>query len=200
MQSKDPYRKRLEKANTQAALNEVIEHFIERYQLPDFIRETLYQQTPNIQKEFVDSYTARGFPEMTDEHFKQQLEYYINKALDRYRTQASTTAKDQGLLTKARQLAGKAAQTLSAYLPEPGGRYEPAIQQTRPTVKVTPATPLQDHRPKIIKSVPIMATMTERLRRARTEQPTMEQSSIRTQATPYPPGAYPPDKFSTPIN
>ena len=68
---KDPYRKRLDKANTQAVLNEAIEHFIERYQLPDFLRETLYQQTPNIQKEFVDSDAARGFPEMTDEQFKQ---------------------------------------------------------------------------------------------------------------------------------
>ena len=64
----------------------------------------------------------------------QQLEYYINKASDRYRTQASTASKDPGLLKKARQLAGEAAQTLSAYLPEPGGKYEPAIQQTRPTV------------------------------------------------------------------
>ena len=114
MERKDPYRKRLDKAITQAALNEVIGHFIERYQLPDFLQETLYQQTPNIQKEFVDSYTATGFPETTDEHFKQQLEYCINKASDRYRTQASTTAKDQRLLKKARQLAGAAAQTLSA--------------------------------------------------------------------------------------
>ena len=53
----------------------MIGHFIERYQLPDFFRETLYQQTPNIQKEFVDSYAARGFPETTDEQFKHQLEY-----------------------------------------------------------------------------------------------------------------------------
>ena len=81
-QRKDPYRKRLDKANIQAALNEVIGHFIERYQLPDFLRETLYQQTPNIQKEFIDSYAARGFPEPIDEQFKQQLEYYINKASD----------------------------------------------------------------------------------------------------------------------
>ena len=109
LQRKDPYRKRLEKANTQAALNEVIGHFIERYQFPDFLRETLYQQTPNIQKEFVDSYAARGFPEMTDEQVKQQLEYYINKASDRYRTQASTASKDRRLLKKARQLAGEAA-------------------------------------------------------------------------------------------
>ena len=98
---------------------------------------------------------------MTNEHFKQQLECYINKASDRYRTQASTTPKDQGLLKKARQLAGEAAQTLSAYLPEPGGNYEPALQQTRPTVKVTPTTPLQDHRRKMIRRTPIMATMTE---------------------------------------
>ena len=48
LQRKDPYRKRLDKANTQATLNEVIGHFIERYQLPDFLRETLYQQTSNI--------------------------------------------------------------------------------------------------------------------------------------------------------
>ena len=54
LKRKDPYRKRLDKANTQAALNKVIGHFIERYQLSDFLRETLYQQTPNIQKEFVD--------------------------------------------------------------------------------------------------------------------------------------------------
>ena len=40
---KGPHRKRLEKANTQAALNEVIGHFIERYQLPNFLRETLYE-------------------------------------------------------------------------------------------------------------------------------------------------------------
>ena len=70
LQRKDPYGKRLENANTQAARNEVIGHFIERYQLPEFLRETLYQQTPNIQKEFVDSYAARGFPETTDEQFK----------------------------------------------------------------------------------------------------------------------------------
>ena len=44
LQRKDPYRKRLEKANTQAALDQVIGHFIERYQLPDFLREILYQQ------------------------------------------------------------------------------------------------------------------------------------------------------------
>ena len=44
-----------------------------------------------------------------------------------------------------------------------------------------------------------MATMTERPRHSRTAQPTMEQSRIRTQATPHPPGAYPPDKFSMPI-
>ena len=44
-----------------------------------------------------------------------------------------------------------------------------------------------------------MATMTERPRRSRTVQPTMEQPRIRTQATSHPPGAYPPDKFSTPI-
>ena len=137
-QRKDPYRKRLDKANTPAALNEMIGHFIERYQLPDFLREKLYQQIPNIQKELVESYAARGFPETTNEQFKQQLEYYINKASDRYRTKASTASKDQGLLKKARQLAGEAAQTLSAYLPEPGGNYEPAIQQTKPTVKVTP--------------------------------------------------------------
>ena len=199
LQRKDPYRKRLEKANTQAALNEVIGHFIEQYQLPDFLRETLYQQTPNIQKEFVDSDAARGFPETTDVQFKQQLEYYINKASDQYRTQASTAPKDRGLLKKARQLAGEAAQTLSAYLPEPGGNYEPAIQQTRPTVKVTPATPLQDHRRKIIRRTPIMTTMTERPQRSRTAQPTMEHPRIRTQATPHPPGAYPPDKFSMPI-
>ena len=43
LQRKDPYRKKLDKANTQAALNKVIGHFIERYQLPDFLRETLYQ-------------------------------------------------------------------------------------------------------------------------------------------------------------
>ena len=61
----------------------MIGHFIERYQLPDFLRETLYQQAPNIQKEFVDCYAARGFLERTDEQFKQQLEYYINKASDR---------------------------------------------------------------------------------------------------------------------
>ena len=94
LQRKDPYRKRLDKANTQTALNEVIVHFIERYQLPHFLRETLYQQTPNIQSEFVDSYAARGFPEMTDKEFKQQLEYYINKASDRHRKQASTASKD----------------------------------------------------------------------------------------------------------
>ena len=102
-------------------------------------------------------------------------------------------------MKKARQLAGEAAQTLSAYLPEPGGKYELAIQQTRPTIKVTPATPLQDHRQNIIRCTPIMATMTERPRRSRTAQPTMEQPRIRTQATPHPPGAYLPDKFSTPI-
>ena len=44
-----------------------------------------------------------------------------------------------------------------------------------------------------------MATVTERPRHSRTAQPTMEQPRIRTQATPHPPGAYPPDKFSTPI-
>ena len=38
LQRKDPYRKRIDKANTEAALNEVIRHFIERYQLPDFLR------------------------------------------------------------------------------------------------------------------------------------------------------------------
>ena len=162
LQRKDPYRKRLEKANTQAELNAVIEHFIERYRLPDFLRETLYQQTPNIEKEFVDSYAARGFQETTDQQLKQQLEYYINKASDRYRTSASTAQQDQGLLKKARKLAGEAAQTLSAYLPEPGGKYEPAIHQTRPTVKVTPATPLKDQRRNIIRSTPSMATMTER--------------------------------------
>ena len=102
-------------------------------------------------------------------------------------------------MKKARQLAGEAAQTLSAYRPEPGGNYEPAIQQTRRTVKVTPATPLQDHRQKIIRSTPIMATLTERPRHSRTAQPTMDQPRIRTQATPHPPGAYPPAKFSTPI-
>ena len=177
----------------------MIGHFIERYQLPDFLRETLYQQRPNIHKEFIDSYAARGFPEATDEQFKQQLEYYINKASDRYRTQAYTASKDRGLLKKAKQLAGEAAQTLSAYLPEPGGKCEPAIEQTRPTVKVTPATPLQDHRRKIITSTPIMASMTERPRRSRTAQPTMEQPRIRIQATPQLPGAYPPDKFSMPI-
>ena len=59
--------------------------------------------------------------------------------------QASTALKDRGLMKKGRQLAGEAAQTLSAYLPEPGGNYEPAIQHTRPTVKVTPATRVQDH-------------------------------------------------------
>ena len=113
--------------------------------------------------------------------------------------QASTALKDQGLLKKARQLAGETAQTLSAYLPEPGGKYQPAIQQTRPTVKITPATPLRDHRRKIIRSTPSVATMTERPRRSRTAQPTMEQPRIRTQVTPHPLGAYPPDKFSTPI-
>ena len=69
LQRTDPYRKRLDKANTQAALNEVIGHLIQRYQLPDFLRETLYQQTPNIQNEFVVSHAARGFPETTDEQF-----------------------------------------------------------------------------------------------------------------------------------
>ena len=197
LQRKDPYQKRLDKTNTQAALNEVIRHFIEQYQLPDFLRETLYQQTPNIQKEFLDSYAARGFAETTDEQFKQHLEYYINKASDRYGTQASTASRDRGLLKKATQLAGEAAQTLSAYLPEPGGNYEPAIQQTRPNVKVTPATPLQYHRRKIIRSTPIMATMTERPGRSRMAQPTMEQPRIGTQATPHPPGAYPPNKFNT---
>ena len=103
------------------------------------------------------------------------------------------------MLNKARQLAGEAAHTISAYLPEPGGKHEPAIQQTRPTVKVTPATPLQDHQRKIIRRTPIMATMTERPRCSRTAQPTTEQTRIRTQAIPHPPGAYPPDKFSTPI-
>ena len=102
-------------------------------------------------------------------------------------------------MKKARQLAGEAAQILSAYLPELGGRYEPAIQQTRLTVKVTPATPLQDYRQKIIRSTPIMAIISELLRRSRTAQPTMKQPRIKTQATPHPPGAYPPDKFSTPI-
>ena len=102
-------------------------------------------------------------------------------------------------MKKSRQLAGEAAQTLSAYLPEPGRKYEPAIQQTRPTIKVTPATLLQDYRRQVFRSTPIMATMTERPRRSRTAQPTMEQPRIRTQATPHPPGAYPPDKFSTPI-
>ena len=34
----------------------------------------------------------------------------------------------------------------------------------------------------------------------RTAQPTLNQPTIRTQATPHPPGAYPPDKFSIPIN
>ena len=142
MQRKDPYRKRLEKANTQAALNEVIGHFIERYQLRDSLRETLYQQTPNIQKEFLDSYATRGFPETADENFKQQIEYYIIKASVGYRTQAPTTPNDQGLLKKARQLASEAAQTLTPYLPEPAGKYEPVIQQARPTVKVTPTTSL----------------------------------------------------------
>ena len=75
------------------------------------------------------------------------------------------------MLNKARQLAGEAAHTISAYLPEPGGNYEPAMQQTRPTVKVTPATPLQDHRQKIIRSTPIMATLTERPRHSRMAQP-----------------------------
>ena len=75
--------------------------------------------------------------------------------------QASTASKDRGLLKKVRQLAGEAVQTLSVYLPEPGENYEPAIQHTRPTVKVTPATPVQDHRRKIIRSTPVMATMTE---------------------------------------
>ena len=102
-------------------------------------------------------------------------------------------------MKKARQLAEETTQTLSAYLSELGGRYVPAIQQTGPTLKVTPATPLQDHRPKIIRSAPIMATMTERPKCSRTAQPTMEQSRIRTQATPNPPGTYPPGKFSTPI-
>ena len=37
LQRKDPYRTRLEKANSQAALNKVIGHFIERYQLLDFL-------------------------------------------------------------------------------------------------------------------------------------------------------------------
>ena len=87
----------------------MIGHFIERYQFPDFLRETFCQQMPNIQKECVDSYAVRGFPETTDKQFKQQLEYYINKASDRYRTQASTLLKDQGLLSKASKLAGKAA-------------------------------------------------------------------------------------------
>ena len=44
--------------------------------------------------------------------------------------QASAAFKDRGLLKKARQLAGEAAQTLSVYLPEPGGSCEPAIQQS----------------------------------------------------------------------
>ena len=82
LQRKNTYRKRLDKANTLAALNEVIGHFIERYQLPNFLRETLYQQTPNIEPEFVDCYATIGFPETTDEQFKQQLEYYIDKASD----------------------------------------------------------------------------------------------------------------------
>ena len=41
--------------------------------------------------------------------------------------------------------------------------------------------------------------MTERPRRSRMAQPTIEQPRIRTPATLHPPGAYPPDKFSTPI-
>ena len=199
LQRKNPYRKRLEKANTQAALNKVIGQFIERYQLPDFLRETLYQQTPNIQKEFVDSYAARGFPDTTDEQFKQQLEYYINKASDRYRTQATTAPKDRGLLSKASKLAGNAAHTLSAYLPEPGGKYEPAIYETRPIVKVTPTTPLKDHTRRVIKGkAPTMATMTERPRRSATAQPMVTEPRTRIHSTPHPPGAYPPDKFSTP--
>ena len=44
-----------------------------------------------------------------------------------------------------------------------------------------------------------MATMTQRPRHSRTAKPIMEQPRIRTQATPHLPGAYPPDKFSTPI-
>ena len=41
--------------------------------------------------------------------------------------------------------------------------------------------------------------MTERPQRSRTAPPTVEQPRIRTQATPHPPAAYSPDKFSTPI-
>ena len=41
--------------------------------------------------------------------------------------------------------------------------------------------------------------MTERPRRSRTTQPTLDQPRIRILATTHPPGAYPPDKFSTPI-
>ena len=100
----------------------MIGYFIEGYQLSDFLRETLYQQTPKIPKEFVDFYASRGFPETTDEQFKQQLEYYINKASERYRTQASTATSERGLWKKPRQLAGEAAQTLSGCLPEAGGR------------------------------------------------------------------------------
>ena len=44
-----------------------------------------------------------------------------------------------------------------------------------------------------------MATMTERPQRSRTAPPTMEQPRSRTQATPHPPGAYLPVKFSMPI-
>ena len=84
-------------------------------------------------------------------------------------------------------------------VPLEGPIVAPRRQVVLHDVKVTPSTPLQDHRRKIITSTPIMATMTERPRCSRTAQPTMEQPRIRTQATPHPPGAYPPDKFSTPI-
>ena len=99
-------KKKKKKKKKKAVLDEVIGHFIDGYQLPDFLREALYQQTPNIQIEFVDSWAAKGFPETTNEQFNQQLEYYINKVSDRYRTQASTTSKDPRQLSKAIKLAG----------------------------------------------------------------------------------------------
>ena len=79
---------------------------------------------------------------MTDSDFKRHLEYYINKGSDRYRSTASKAPKDHGLLKKARQVGGEVAHTISAYLPEPGGKYQPAIQHNKPTVKVNPTTPL----------------------------------------------------------
>ena len=80
--------------------------------------------------EFIDWYSAWGFPHTTHSEFKRYLEYFINEASDRYRLTTTKAPNDHRLLKIARQLVGEAGYTISAYFPEVAGdRNQDSIQQ-----------------------------------------------------------------------